>query len=407
VTTPAAPTPNRASLLTPPGRGAVAVIAAEGAAAATAVDAHFRAANRRRVCDQPPNRIVFGFWSAGADADGKTAARGPSEEMVVCRNAAERMEIHCHGGVAAAERVLGALAAAGCAVVRWTDWLGPRAGDALEAEAETALALAPTRRAAGVLLDQRRGALRRELEAACADLVAGAADGISAAQRRLAALVDRANIGLHLTRPWQVAMAGRPNVGKSSLLNALVGYQRSIVFDQPGTTRDVLGAETAVDGWPVRLTDGAGLRRPEDELEAAGVERAKEQLAKADLVIWVLDATRLADDRDDPVAAARRELESELADGLASPPLIVVNKIDLAAWRGESQDCVATCALSGIGLEALLSAISHRLVPDAPPPGTAVPFTERQWSSLQRAMDFAARRDPQGAFEALQGLVHS
>ena len=69
-------------------------------------------------------------------------------------------------------------------------------------------------------------------------------------------------------------LAGRPNVGKSSLTNALLGYTRSIVFDQPGTTRDVVTATTAIDGWPIEFSDTAGLREGSEPLEAAGIERA-------------------------------------------------------------------------------------------------------------------------------------
>src|SRR5690606_16577637 len=116
--------------------------------------------------------------------------------------------------------------------------------------------------------------LQREIDAIGDEIAAGGEDvpaRFEEARRRLAALVDRAPLGLHLTRPWHVALAGAPNVGKSSLLNAVLGYGRAIVFDQPGTTRDVLDAVTAIDGWPVRLTDGAGLRESVDALEAAGV----------------------------------------------------------------------------------------------------------------------------------------
>ena len=81
--------------------------------------------------------------------------------------------------------------------------------------------------------------------------------------------------GRHLLTPFDVVLAGPANVGKSSLINALVGYNRAIVYDAPGTTRDVITAETAIDGWPVTLSDTAGLRDSDDPLEMAGVQTAQ------------------------------------------------------------------------------------------------------------------------------------
>ena len=90
---------------------------------------------------------------------------------------------------------------------------------------------------------------------------------------------------------WRVVIAGPPNVGKSSLINAMAGYERAIVSPLPGTTRDVVTLTTAIDGWPVQLADTAGLRASDDELESAGVKLAGAALAAADLVILVCDAT--------------------------------------------------------------------------------------------------------------------
>src|SRR5206468_2220750 len=110
---------------------------------------------------------------------------------------------------------------------------------------------------------------------------------------------------------------GAPNVGKSSLVNALAGYQRSIVAPTPGTTRDVVATTLAIDGWPVELSDTAGLHGEGEQLERAGMARARAAAAAADLCVWVLDGS-----------AAPVWLGPEI-----TAPLTVINKIDLPpAW---------------------------------------------------------------------------
>jgi tRNA modification GTPase len=93
----------------------------------------------------------------------------------------------------------------------------------------------------------------------------------AAASDQIDRLLDRADVGQHLLRPWRVALAGRPNAGKSTLINALVGYTRAIVHHLPGTTRDVVTADAAFDGWPVELSDMAGLRSGGGTTETEGV----------------------------------------------------------------------------------------------------------------------------------------
>jgi tRNA modification GTPase len=389
------PAPNRVSVLTPPGRGAIAVVAASGPKALAAIDAAFQAANGRRLVEQPVDRIVFGHWTSGAHR----------EEVVVLRGEGDVVEVQCHGGAAAVARIVDALWSKGCEKLSWSDWLKTQGQDHITLEANVALAKATTLRTAAILLDQRNGALARAISEVHLALERGNfVDG----EQKLIDLLQRAPLGLHLTEPWQVAIAGRPNVGKSSLINALVGYQRAIVFDQPGTTRDVLTAETAVDGWPVRLTDAAGIRSTDDPLESAGVALAREQVRRADLVLWVVDATTL-NNSDNVAAVAHGELAEAADESLGRlQPLIVVNKIDLFPTESAARigdQAIAVSALARAGLDKLIAAIANRLVPQPPTRGEAVPFTPRQTELLEQTLA-AVKADLPAATAKLQSLSH-
>ncbi|MBI2479896.1 MAG: 50S ribosome-binding GTPase, partial [Planctomycetia bacterium] len=225
-----------ATRLTSPGRGAVAVISVDGTNAVEYVGRHFASAAGKPLTAFLVDRIVFGRWKQ---------TDGNGEEIVVCRTSETALEIHCHGGVAAARAIMNALVADGAVVQPPASWPTRHSRDTIEAEAWLALTEARTERTAAILLDQYRGALRRAIESAITRLENGQA---VAARECLAILLERADVGRHLTKPWRVAFAGPPNVGKSSLMNRLLGYERSIVVDQPGTTRDLLAAPTALDG---------------------------------------------------------------------------------------------------------------------------------------------------------------
>src|SRR5439155_6204210 len=135
-------------------------------------------------------------------------------------------------------------------------------------------------RTAAILLAQLRGAFTRDCRAAEQVLRAGRQ---AEAATRVADLLRLAPVGRHLVVPWRVVVAGAPNVGKSSLVNALAGFQRCVVTPMPGTTRDAVTTLIAVDGWPVELIDTAGIRNVADDLESAGVDRARRTAADADV----------------------------------------------------------------------------------------------------------------------------
>ncbi len=252
------------SVLTPPGRGAVAVIAVEGPDALRFVSQFFQPASQRPLAHRKIGAIVYGRWS---DASDGTAAGMVGEDVIVCRRNETSIEVHCHGGVAASERIVGDLTEVGATAEKWTTWVERHEASRIRAAARIALAHCKTQKTATLLLDQYNGALQRELQRIVDQLqqvqstpTAGAGKIGDDCRHAIVQLLARAAIGLHLTEPWQVVIAGPPNVGKSSLINAILGYQRAIVFDQPGTTRDVVTALTALDGWPIEFSDTAGLR---------------------------------------------------------------------------------------------------------------------------------------------------
>ena len=124
-----------------------------------------------------------------------------------------------------------------------------------------------------------------------------------------------------------MAIAGRPNVGKSSLLNALLGEERAIVTDLPGTTRDAVAEEVLLDGIPVRLVDTAGLGRAGDELEALGMARSRREIARADLTLLVLDGS-------EPLTIQDAETAREVAE--QGRGVTAINKADLPSGLGQS-----------------------------------------------------------------------
>lgn len=358
-----------AIVLTPPGRGAVATVLVAGEQAVEIVGGLFRPASGRPLADFASGRIVFGRWG-----------EAPGEELVVCRRTDDQVEIHCHGGNAAVRAIVDALIAAGCQATRWQDWKRRQAVSRVQADALEDLARATTLRTAAILLDQYHGALDREIEAISTFIASAKPANQAAALQRLSSLFERARMGLHLVEPFQVVLAGRPNAGKSSLVNALLGYKRSIVHDRPGTTRDVVTAGTAFDGLPVELADTAGLRCGGDPLEAAGIALAEQRLAAAELRILVFDASQPCSDDD-------RQLLERWPDAL-----VVHSKCDLVRAVPASSG-VITSAVTGHGIEELAKLIARRLVPEPPEPGAAVPFRAWQVETLRQAADACARGD--------------
>jgi len=180
------------------------------------------------------------------------------------------------------------------------------------------------------------------------------ADAIVASLRAAIArqLADRS--GERLREGLRVVIAGPPNAGKSSLLNALAKRDVAIVSEEAGTTRDVIEVHLDLGGLPVTLTDTAGIREAQGKVEAAGIDRALARVEDADLVLWVVDATA-------PVWSPPLDISSGNGGQLwtTGGQICVLNKIDLATVSG-GPDCIEVSAKTGAGLDALIALLADR-----------------------------------------------
>ena len=355
-----------AAVATPSGRGGIGVVRVSGAAAAEIA--------RRVVGRLPEEREAT--LADFRDADDRVIDRGLALFFQAPRSFTGEavLELHGHGGPVVMDMLLRATCAAGARLARpgeFTEraFLNDKM-DLAQAEAVADLIDSASRRAARSALRSLSGefsarvhaidrdllALRVHVEAAMdfadeeIDFLADAelAERLARASARLGELLAQSRSGRVLREGFQVAIAGPPNAGKSSLLNRLAAEDRAIVSDLPGTTRDLVVADIELDGVPVRLTDTAGLREGGDAVERIGVQRARAAIAEADLVLMVAD-----DSLDAPAAPAA-------LDGAEGKRLEVRNKVDASGRRpgvGAAGQLFVS-ARTGSGMDALRRAIA-------------------------------------------------
>ncbi|MDR1028644.1 MAG: tRNA uridine-5-carboxymethylaminomethyl(34) synthesis GTPase MnmE [Clostridiales Family XIII bacterium] len=279
-------------------------------------------------------------------------------------------EIHCHGSVVSLRRILDRALSLGASLAEPGEFtkrafLNGRV-DLAQADAVIDLIRAKTEMGYTAAIDRLEGRFSRrvnEMRDALTDILAevivcmdypdedaeerGDHDSARSVEARLAEikrslddLIATADTGKMIRDGIGVAIIGKPNAGKSSLLNALLREDRAIVSATPGTTRDSIDEYVDMEGLPVRLTDTAGLREAETDVEALGVERSKEAMARADVVVLTLDGSRALDAEDREIADAlagrlREERpEADRSAGAAAPApcggvMIVINKSDL------------------------------------------------------------------------------
>ncbi len=401
-----------AAVSTPRGRGGVAMVRISGDGTAEILERVFRPAGKNSPASTPRNMIY------GTIVDGDTVLdtgmavffRAPAsftgEDMA---------EIYCHGGTLVTSRVLGAALTAGASPAgpgeftkraflsgKLTLSEAESIGMLIDADtdAKMTLASAGTRGVLSEKIAQVGDSVSSVLSAlfAVIDYPDEDIDPVSA-ERLAATLRDAASEASRLAATYRTGRAvaegvrtlicGRPNVGKSSLYNALLGEDRAIVTSVAGTTRDVLEDTASVGGVTLRLSDTAGIRETSDEVEKIGVSRALEALDSCELTLAVYDGSS-------PLTGEDRRLIDEInGRGKASAAIAVINKADAgdglapadaALIEGSHAVTVRVSAKTGDGIDALAEAVAHLYGTDAIDLSQdAVVWDEARRADLERA----------------------
>jgi tRNA modification GTPase len=399
-----------AAIATPPGEGGVAIIRISGNRALDVASRLFSGP----VHQYRSHTAHFGFVRnvQGEHLDDvllfvMLGSRSYTGETTV--------EIHCHGGSLITRRVLEAVLAAGARAAlpgefTFRSFLNGKM-DLAQAEAVQALIGAKNERALDAAGNQLRGALSQSiaefqqkmtqiaaileawvdfpeegLEFASMEEIGDDLENICRAMEKLAATFHNGKI---LHDGLSLCLIGCPNVGKSSLMNALLDKDRAIVSPIPGTTRDVLEDHVRLNGLHLKVSDTAGIRETEEGIELEGIRRSKQAMQQSDLVLWVLDAQR----------GLTREDEQLLAVVPPAKTIVVWNKIDLPHAKLPALDFPYAIQLSAKkreGLEALHQVIDRLIWQEGPPSKEEILITNIRHKEALVLAIASARRVQQG-----------
>ena len=410
-----------AALSTPAAPGAIGILRLSGPRALEIVRACFRPLGRRELTEHPPRTLVYGdlLDSGGVPIDRAlcTYSLGPASYT-----GEDTAELHCHGSPMVLTLGLEALFAQGARQAGPGEFTrraflngkldltqAEAVGDLLEASSQEGV-----RQAAG----QLSGALSQKIEEIYSALVdvmahfhavldypdedidpftreelARTLDDQEGALRKLVASGAR---GVQLVQGLACPILGRPNAGKSSLLNALAGYDRAIVTDIPGTTRDTVEVQIQVNGLPVRLIDTAGIREGGDPVEQLGVERSWQTLASANLILLVWDSsTPFTQEERRLLLECLSEADTILVENKCDLPVQPLPGLELTEELAEHLHRVPISARTGAGLdrlEAVMAQLARDFFPRAQGEAYGQLLTnERQVQAAARAREAVER----------------
>ncbi len=394
---------------TPLAEGGLAVIRISGENALSAAARVFTPFGGKKVADMEGYTCAYGRVTdpeSGETVDDAmlTVFRAPRSYT-----GEDTAEISCHGGVYIARRILRLLLANGCEQADRGEFTkraflngklsltqAEAVMDMISARGELTLRSARLTREGRLF--SRIDSIKQSLVTLLGELAAwvdypeedlpavehtALCGTLSAACTELEKLVRSYDSGMVLRRGIDTVIAGKPNVGKSTLMNMLLGYERSIVTDTAGTTRDVIEETARLGELELRLSDTAGIRQTDDKVEQLGVSLAKKRLDECALIIAVFDTSEPLDDEDRELLSYVRSLDKRL--------LIVLNKTDLGAAEEEPDleglPSVRISARSGEGISELEKAVASMFTADTADPDLMIFANERQKHCAELALE--------------------
>ena len=384
-----------AAIATPHGVGGISIIRVSGKDALSIAQTIYH--GKKSILNAPSHTILYGYAKDGEEIIDQclfSVMRAPHTFT-----GEDTVEVNCHGGVVPTDRILEALLKNGASMAEPGEFtkrsfLNGKM-DLSQAEAVADIIASKTDRSLSVAVHQLGGNLskrineiREKLIFLCAQLDAAAdfpeedieeiSDGayfssLQEIEKNLSDLNATAHMGKILREGVSCAIIGAPNVGKSSVMNRLLGENRAIVTEIAGTTRDVIEEYVNIDGIPVRLADTAGIRETEDTIEKIGVEKSRNQLEQADFCLYVVDGSRPETDQPELLALLH-----------GKPYIKVINKCDLA---DEIKDGVSVSAKTGEGMESLKTAMRELLIKENPDPGKEIITNMRHKEACIKALE--------------------